>query len=257
MKSVVLCEDSPMNKSLPRESHLNEQGFVDKEAGKISGMFDKIAPRYDLANDVLSFGQVRLWRKAVLVALDIHPGQRILDIACGTGTSTAEYEGFGARVVGIDFSSGMLEKARKTYPHITFQQADTTALPFDDESFDTVTCSYGLRNVEEPQKALNEMRRVLRPGGRVVVAEFSHPESRVFGTVYDSYLRHILPRVAGVVAKSVSEYAYLMESIGAWPDQLGVAQMLHHAGLNGVEYRNLTGGIVAIHRAFAPTMDIS
>lgn len=215
-------------------------------------MFDEVAARYDITNDVLTFGQVRVWRRAVVEALGIRPGTRVLDIACGTGTSTASYVRAGADAVGIDFSEGMLEVARTHHPDIDFRHGDATNLEFADDSFDAVTCSYGLRNVERPERALSEMLRVVRPGGTLVVAEFSHPTNPVFGGLYDFYLTSLLPRIGARTGSDAAGYAYLMESIRAWPDQEHLAAMIQDAGWRGVEYRNLVNGIVAIHRATKP-----
>lgn len=219
-------------------------------------MFDEVSPRYDLINDVLTFGNDRLWRIATTRALDPAPGMRILDLAAGTGTSSAAFAAKGARVTAADFSEGMLAEGRKRHadnPLIDFQWADATALPFADNSFDAATISYGLRNVQEPQKALREMCRVVRPGGRIVIAEFSTPPCGVFRALYNWYGRNVLPRVAGLLNRQAAEaYRYLNESIEAWPRQEVLCEWLRNAGFTDVGYRNLTGGIVALHRGTVP-----
>ncbi|EKU95643.1 ubiquinone/menaquinone biosynthesis methyltransferase [Actinobaculum massiliense ACS-171-V-Col2] len=233
-------------------THMGKRAQLDKKALDVSTMFNEVAPRYDVVNDILSAGQVRVWRRAVTAALDITPGLRLLDLAAGTGTSTAAFAAAGADVVGADFSEGMLSVARREHPGIEFVQADATALPFDDAAFDAVTISYGLRNIEDPQRALEEMMRVVRPGGQLVVAEFSHPVWAPLRGAYHFYLREVLPRIASVAGSDGPAYGYLMESILDWPDQRTLAAKLQEAGWRGVKYRNLTGGIVAVHSARKP-----
>lgn len=219
-------------------------------------MFDEVSPRYDLINDVLTVGNDRLWRIAATKAVGPRKGMRILDLAAGTGTSSAALAAHGAEVVAADFSEGMLAEGRRRHagnPLIEFVWADATALPFEDDSFDAVTISYGLRNVNDPKKALAEMRRVVKPGGRVVIAEFSTPPSSVIRAPYGFYSRHVLPRVAGVINRSAADaYRYLNESIEAWPAQDELSSWLRDAGFERVAYRNLTFGVVALHRGFVP-----
>lgn len=212
-------------------------------------MFDKVAEKYDITNDVLSLGQTRSWRKAVLKAVDPQPGERILDLAAGTGTSTEPFFKAGADPVACDFSAGMIEVGKKRYPHLTFVQGDALNLPFEDESFDAVTISFGLRNVNSTLKALQEMFRVTKPGGRLVVCEFSHPTWSPFRTVYMEYLMKALPAVASKVSSDPEAYIYLAESIRAWPNQSELAALVLEAGWDSCEWRNLSGGIVALHRA--------
>lgn len=214
-------------------------------------MFDAVAKRYDVTNDVLSLGQDRRWRKDVLRAIDPQPGDLVLDLAAGTGTSSAPFVAAGAMVVPCDFSVGMLEVGKQNRPHLPFTAGDATRLPFADGVFDAVTISFGLRNVVEPEKALAEMRRVTRPGGTLVVCEFSHPTWAPFRTAYVEYLMRALPPVATAVSSSPDAYVYLAESIRAWPDQPALAEMVADAGWRDVAWRNLSGGIVALHRATA------
>ena len=215
-------------------------------------MFDEVAPRYDVMNDLLSLGQTRRWRKVVLDAVDAVPGQRVLDLAAGTGTSSEPYADAGVDVVACDFSLGMLRVGKRRRPDIDFIAGDATNLPFADNSFDAVTISFGLRNVNEPKKALAEMLRVAKPGGRLVIAEFSTPTNQLWRTLYIEYLMRALPEVARRASSNPDAYVYLSESIRAWPDQDNLAAWLTDAGWTDVTYRNLSGGIVAVHRAHKP-----
>ncbi len=214
-------------------------------------MFDAVAKRYDITNDVLSFGQDRRWRREVLEAVDPSYGDRVLDLAAGTGTSSQPFADAGATVVPCDFSIGMLQVGKKQLPHLPFTAGDGTRLPFADDTFDAVTISFGLRNIVDPVKGLAEMRRVTRPGGRLVVCEFSHPTWGPWRTVYLEYLMKTLPAIAKATSSSPDAYVYLAESIRAWPDQAGLAAMIGEAGWTAPEWRNLSGGIVALHRATA------
>ncbi len=215
-------------------------------------MFDDVAPRYDLTNDILSMGQDRRWRKVVLDAVDPKPGERVLDLAAGTGTSSQPFRDRGATVVPCDFSVGMLRVGKRALPHLPFVAGDGTRLPFPDDTFDAVTISFGLRNIVDPDAGLRELLRVTRPGGRLVVCEFSAPTWSPFRTVYIEYLMKALPAIARAVSSSPDAYVYLAESIRAWPDQAGLAARIGQAGWSRVEWRNLSGGIVALHRATAP-----
>jgi len=220
-----------------------------KTPHEVASMFDDVAERYDVTNDVLSLGQDRRWRQLVHDALDLAPGQSVLDLAAGTGTSSEPFADAGVRVVPCDFSLGMLKVGRRRRGDLRFVAGDATRLPFASGVFDAVTMSFGLRNVVDVPAALAEMRRVTRPGGRLVVCEFSHPTWRPFRTLYTEYLMRALPPLARVVSSNPDAYVYLAESIRAWPDQLGLARLMAAAGWRDVEYRNLSGGIVALHRA--------
>lgn len=225
---------------------------LDKDPQDVAAMFDGVARRYDLTNDVLSMGQDRIWRRATLRALEALPGERVLDLAAGTGTSSEPLADAGVRVVPCDLSTGMLAVGKQRRPDLPFTAGDATALPFADGSFDAVTISFGLRNVVDTAGALAEMRRVTRPGGRLLVCEFSTPSWAPFRTVYDLYLTRVLPQVARLVAGQSPAYAYLAESILDWPDQRGLSRLMLGAGWSQVAYRDLTGGIVALHRAMNP-----
>ncbi len=220
-----------------------------KRRTDVAAMFDHVAERYDLANDVLSLGQDRAWRRAVLEAVAARPGERVLDLAAGTGTSSEPFARAGATVVPTDLSLGMLRVGKQRRPALSFVAADALQLPYADASFDVVTISFGLRNVEDTTAALAEMRRVTRPGGRLVVCEFSAPTWAPLRRVYTEYLMAALPRIASVVSSNPAAYHYLAESIRAWPDQTRLAAVLGAAGWRDVAWRNLSGGIVALHRA--------
>lgn len=215
-------------------------------------MFDGIARHYDVTNDLISLGQDRRWRRATVDALGAFPGEKVLDLAAGTGTSSEPLVADGVRVVPCDFSIGMLEVGKVRRPDLNFTAGDAMHLPFADESFDAVTISFGLRNVSDTSAALAEMLRVVRPGGRIVICEFSDPTWPPFRTLYAEYLMRALPRIAGLVTKDAGSYEYLAESIRAWPDQLGLARLMQDAGWSRVAYRNLSGGIVALHRGQRP-----
>lgn len=224
---------------------------LDKRRSDVAAMFDRVAARYDLANDVLSLGQDRAWRRQVVDALTPQAGQLILDLAAGTGTSSEPVVRSGATVIPTDLSFGMLLVGKQRRPDLSFVAADALRLPYREASFDAVTISFGLRNVEDTAAALTEMRRVIKPGGILVVCEFSTPIWRPFRTIYSNYLVAALPRIASLVSSSPAAYEYLAESIQAWPDQQGLATAIEKCGWRDVEWRNLSGGIVALHRARA------
>ncbi len=215
-------------------------------------MFDDVAPGYDRTNAILSMGSSALWRIATVRALGIVPGDRVLDIAAGTGTSSAAIARAGARVTALDFSPGMVAVGRDKHPDIEFVAGDAMALPFDDASFDAVTISFGLRNIKDPHKALAEMRRVLVPGGRLVICEFTTPPNGLIRGAYDLYLAKVMPYIAKLASTNPAAYTYLMDSIKAWPTQGVLAGWIRDAGFIAVGYRNLTGGVVALHRGSVP-----
>ena len=221
---------------------------LDKSPQEVAAMFDDVAARYDLTNDLLALGQTRRWRAQVTRAVGALPGDRVLDLAAGTGTSSEPIARGGAFVVACDFSLGMLEVGRRRNPRLSFVAGDGLALPFADESFDAVTISFGLRNVADRLAGLGELRRVTRPGGRIVVCEFSHPTWAPFREVYTRYLMGALPAVARRTSSNPDAYEYLAESIRSWPDQQALAKDMTAAGWQQVAWRNLTGGIVAVHR---------
>lgn len=226
---------------------------LDKRPDDVATMFDQVARRYDITNTVLSFGQDRRWRKATVRAVEAKAGQKVLDLAAGTGVSSEDYLRQGVRVVPCDFSVGMLSVGRKRNARLPFVAGDATALPFAEDTFDAVTMSFGLRNVEDYETGIAEMLRVTKPGGRLVIAEFSTPTFNPFRTVYMEYLMRALPTVARAVSSNPDAYVYLAESIRAWPDQQDLGRAIRRVGWEKVQYRNLTGGIVALHRATKPS----
>ncbi len=221
---------------------------LDKQPHEVASMFDDVAAHYDLTNDVLSLFQDRRWRKEVAGAVDARPGQTVLDLAAGTGTSSLAFVESGAYVVPCDFSLGMLKEGKRRHPWLPLTAGDATRLPFRDDAFDATTISFGLRNVQDTDAALRELYRVTKPGGRVVICEFSHPTWAPFRTVYEEYLMRALPPIARAVSSNPDAYVYLAESIQSWPEQRDLAGMLQKAGWSQVAWRNLTGGVVALHR---------
>jgi len=220
-----------------------------KQPAQVAAMFDTVAESYDRTNDLLSFGQDRLWRKKVLKAVNPQPGQTILDLAAGTGSSSVVFAKEGVKVIASDFSEGMLAVGRKRHPELEFVYADATKLPFKDASVDAVTISFGLRNVNEPKTALKEMLRVLKPGGTVVICEFSQVSVPVIRSFYNFYLKRVLPRLSSLLASNQGAYEYLSESIMAWPKQTELVKWLTDTGFVDANYKNLSFGVVALHSA--------
>ncbi|MDX1510822.1 MAG: class I SAM-dependent methyltransferase [Nitriliruptorales bacterium] len=222
-----------------------------KDVALVQAMFDRVAPRYDLANAVLSLGQDAHWRR--VTAAGAQPsGALCLDVASGPGNVAQALLAAGAEaVIALDLSRQMLRVgAQRGLPDTSWVQGNALALPFDDASVDVVTISFGLRNVPDAPAALAEFARVLRPGGRLVIAEFAAPTARLFRTVYREYLLRLLPRVADLVSSDGRSYRYLAESIIAWPDRAALAGWIEEAGFLDVRVKDLAGGIVAIHRGF-------
>jgi len=218
-----------------------------KDPDDVSRMFDRVAKRYDILNDLLSLGQTKRWRKKVSSIISPKRGERILDIAAGTGTSSAVLARSGAEVIAMDFSRGMIETGKRLHPDLDFVFGDALALPFADDEFDITTISFGLRNTHDTSKALTEALRVTKPGGRIYVVEFSHPTSRIFRTIYFKYLLRALPPIAKRFSSNPDAYIYLAESIMAWPNQRDLAALMTGAGWEDVTWRDLTAGVVAVH----------
>jgi demethylmenaquinone methyltransferase / 2-methoxy-6-polyprenyl-1,4-benzoquinol methylase len=230
----------------------NFRADLTKQPAEVQAMFDRVANRYDLMNDLLSVGQTKSWRKATVAAIKPVPGEIVLDLAAGTGTSTAAIAATGAQAIACDLSLGMLEVGKKRHPQLTFVAGDALQLPFADNSFDAVTISFGIRNVQNVKLALTELYRVTKPGGRLVICEFSTPEIGWFRKIYQNYLISALPKVANRLSSNPVAYQYLAESILAWPDQAKFAAQIQQIGWEQVAWRSLTGGIVALHRGSKP-----
>jgi demethylmenaquinone methyltransferase/2-methoxy-6-polyprenyl-1,4-benzoquinol methylase len=223
-----------------------------KDPGDVADMFSLVAPRYDLMNDLASLGQDRRWRAAVVDALAPQPGELILDLAAGTGTSSAPIARGGATVIATDLTPAMVLVGAQRYPTQIFVVADGARLPFKDQVFDAATISFGLRNVADPHQVAAELWRVVRPGGTLVVCEFSTPTAPWLRWVYRFWRSQAIPALSRLASANPSAYQYLDDSIAAWPDQRGLADLLHTAGWRHIQWRDLSGGIVALHRATRP-----
>ena len=232
----------------PRPTH-------DKDAALVQAMFDRVAPRYDLANTIFSGGQDRHWRRVAAAAAAVGPGDVVADVAAGTGALSHDLAAAGATVLALDFSWNMVAtgagrvQAGTADDRILWCNGDGTRLPLADASVDAVTIAFGLRNLPDPAAGLAEFARVTRPGGRLVVLEFSTPVWQPFRTVYERYLVGAIPTLAQVVTSDPAAYRYLAESILAWPDQTQLAHIISDAGWSGARWKNLTGGVVAVHQA--------
>ena len=244
-----------------REENSTDFGFTrvarDAKAGMVRGVFDSVASRYDLMNDLMSGGIHRLWKRFTIELSAARPGQTVLDIAGGTGDLAARFSrlvGPEGKVILADINAAMLEVGRDrlidkgAMGNIEVVQADAQALPFEDNSIDCITIAFGLRNVTDKDMALRSMLRVLRPGGRLLVLEFSKPTSPLLGKVYDQYSFQILPAMGRLIAQDADSYRYLAESIRKHPDQETLLDMMRDAGFAECQYHNMTGGIVAVHR---------
>lgn len=229
-----------------------EVADMQKVPTQVSKMFDQVAARYDLTNLVMTFGQVGVWRRILTRAVNPQPAQKVLDVAAGTGTSSVILAQLGAQVTACDFSPGMVAEGKKRHPELNFVQADALNLPFADQTFDCVTCSFGLRNMQDTARAVQEFKRVTKVGGRLVIMEFSTPPRPALARAHRLYLESVLPLAGKLVSSDPQAYRYLMQSVFEWPDQLSLAYLLSDQGWEEVEYRNLTFGAVAIHRAYRP-----
>ena len=246
-----------------RDGDTTDFGFtrVDREAkaGMVRGVFDSVASRYDLMNDLMSGGVHRLWKRFTIELSAARAGQTILDIAGGTGDLAARFSklvGPEGKVILADINAAMLEVGRDrlidkgAIGNIEVVQADAQSLPFEDNSIDCITIAFGLRNVTDKDMALRSMLRVLRPGGRLLVLEFSKPVSPLLGKIYDQYSFQILPAMGRLIAQDADSYRYLAESIRKHPDQETLLGMMEEAGFMECRYHNMTGGIVAVHQGF-------
>ena len=223
---------------------------LNKDPHEVQEMFNRVAKRYDIVNDILSLGRTKAWRKAATAIIAPAPGMEILDLATGTGSSSEPLAKAGATVIPTDFSQGMLDAGKKLRPHLPFTWADAMALPFEANRFDLVTISFGLRNTHDRAKAMSEALRVTKPGGRFVVVEFSTPTNRLFRTIYFKYLMAALPAIAKRTSSNPQAYIYLAESIKAWPTQSELAGDMEKVGWQRVTWKNLTGGVVAVHTGY-------
>lgn len=244
----------------PNTTHFGfEQVPLSQKASRVRAVFDSVADRYDLMNDLMSLGIHRLWKRVAVDLAGVRAGQSILDLASGTGDLADRFAGLvgpAGHVVMSDINSAMLQNGRDRMlnsghaGNINFALVNAETIPFADNSFDCVTIAFGLRNVTDKQRALGEMHRVLRPGGRALVLEFSHPTDPTFSRVYDLYSFKLLPLIGKVVAKDEASYRYLAESIRMHPDQEALRGMMERAGFERCDYHNLSLGIVAVHRGF-------
>ncbi len=223
---------------------------LNKDPDDVSKMFDGVANRYDFLNDLLSLGRTKAWRKVVTSIIGPKPGLKILDIAAGTGSSTRPLVDACADVIALDFSAGMIETGRKRHKDIKFVQGDALNLPFEENVFDVTTISFGLRNTSNIDSALKDSLRVTKSGGKIVIAEFSHPSNSIFRFIYLNYLMKAIPIISKKISKNPDAYVYLAESIRAWPNQEGLASKMRDAGWKSVAWQDLTFGIVAVHIGF-------
>ncbi len=235
-------------------------GFKDvateDKQGLVRGVFDSVASKYDLMNDVLSFGAHRLWKRYTVASSNVKTGDKVLDIAGGTGDLAIEFRkkaGESGKVILSDINAAMLAEGRRNLTNkgvfgVEFIQLNAENLPFESNSFDCVSIAFGLRNVTDKDQALREMHRILKPGGCLLVLEFSKTDNELLSQAYDFYSFNIMPKLGGIIADDEESYQYLAESIRQHPDQETLKNMVLDAGFGFCEYHNLTGGIVALHK---------
>ncbi|WP_335342723.1 bifunctional demethylmenaquinone methyltransferase/2-methoxy-6-polyprenyl-1,4-benzoquinol methylase UbiE [Pseudidiomarina terrestris] len=236
-----------------------KQVAKDEKQSLVANVFNSVAQKYDIMNDVMSFGIHRLWKRYTIDCSGVRSGMKVLDIAGGTGDLTAQFSrrvGPTGKVVLADINQAMLDvgqdklRNKGIVGNVDYVQANAESLPFDDDTFDIITIAFGLRNVTDKQKALESMFRVLKPGGRLLVLEFSKPVPPMLSQAYDFYSFNVLPKMGQLVAGDAESYQYLAESIRMHPDQETLKAMMEQAGYEQVTFDNLTGGIVALHRGF-------
>lgn len=236
-----------------------EQVDVNEKAGKVAEVFHSVAAKYDIMNDLMSFGVHRLWKRFAIDCSGVRPGQKVLDLAGGTGDLTAKFSrivGKEGQVILADINDSMLKVGRDklrdlgVVSNVQYVQANAQALPFPENTFDLITIAFGLRNVTDKDEALRSMYRVLKPGGRLLVLEFSKPSNEMLSKAYDLYSFNLLPTMGKVIANDSESYKYLAESIRMHPDQDTLQGMMDNAGFDQTQYYNLTGGIVALHRGY-------
>ena len=230
-----------------------------EKESKVASVFHSVAQQYDVMNDLMSFGIHRLWKRFTIDASGVRPGNKVLDLAGGTGDLTAKFSklvGREGKVILADINSSMLNVGRDKLrdkglvQNIEYVQANAQYLPFEDNTFDIITIAFGLRNVTDKDMALRSMYRVLKPGGRLLVLEFSKPEHEIINKIYDFYSFNILPKMGDLVAKDGESYQYLAESIRMHPDQETLKSMMNEAGFEQTTYKNLTDGVVALHKGY-------
>jgi len=236
-----------------------QQVSSEEKVGRVRAVFDSVAERYDLMNDLMSLGIHRLWKRFAVELAGVRAGQRVLDLAAGTGDLAARFSGLvgpEGRLVVSDINAAMLVRGRTRLideglvGNLDYVQADAERLPFPDNHFDCVSIGFGLRNVTDKQRSLEDMLRVIRPGGRALVLEFSRPTNAALKSAYDVYSFRVLPALGRLVARDADSYRYLAESIRMHPSQEELKEMMETAGFERCDYFNLTGGIVAVHRGF-------
>lgn len=236
-----------------------EQVNTAEKASKVADVFHSVAAKYDIMNDLMSFGVHRLWKRFAIDCSGVRPGQKILDLAGGTGDLTAKFSrivGEKGQVILADINDSMLKVGRDklrdlgVVSNVEYVQANAQALPFPENTFDLITIAFGLRNVTDKDEALRSMYRVLKPGGRLLVLEFSKPSNELLSKAYDMYSFNLLPTMGKMVANDSESYKYLAESIRMHPDQETLKGMMDTAGFEQTQYYNLTGGIVALHRGY-------
>ena len=253
-------QENESNSSSETTTHFGYQ-TVDKneKESKVASVFHSVAAQYDVMNDLMSFGIHRLWKRFTIDASGVRPGNKVLDLAGGTGDLTAKFSqlvGREGKVILADINSSMLNVGRDKLrdkglvQNIEYVQANAQYLPFEDNTFDIVTIAFGLRNVTDKDMALRSIYRVLKPGGRLLVLEFSKPEHEIVSKAYDFYSFNILPKMGELVAKDGDSYQYLAESIRMHPDQETLKDMMDTAGFEQTSFKNLTGGVVALHKGY-------
>lgn len=249
-----------MSEGSPKSTHFGYKTVeAEKKADLVAGVFHSVAAKYDIMNDVASFGIHRFWKRFTIECAGARPGMKVLDLAGGTGDLTAKFShlvGEKGQVILADINDSMLKVGRSKLRdkgivgNVSYVQVNAEALPFPDNHFDIITIAFGLRNVTDKDAALRSMQRVLKPGGKLLVLEFSKPQHEIMRKAYDLYSFKILPKMGQLVAKDADSYEYLAESIRMHPDQETLKQMMLDAGLEQVDYINMTDGVVALHRGY-------
>lgn len=249
-----------MSEGAPKSTHFGYKTVeTEQKADLVADVFHSVAAKYDIMNDVMSFGIHRFWKRFTIETAAPRPGMHVLDLAGGTGDLTAKFSdlvGPTGKVVLADINDSMLKvgraklRDRGIVGNVNYVQANAEALPFPDNYFDIITIAFGLRNVTDKDAALRSMQRVLKPGGKLLVLEFSKPQHEVMRKIYDTYSFKILPKMGQMITDDADSYEYLAESIRMHPDQDTLKQMMCDAGFEQVDYTNMTDGIVALHRGY-------